>query len=370
MILQPNIEILITNRNVYRYKKQGYEVEVGQILLIKNESLPKNSRKQEQRQCDDCREILTRSHRDCLVTFEKFGRDLCPKCANKARKEKVKITNLKKYGVEYPMQSEEIKKKAKETTRKNWRCDYSLQNKELNKQAREAFEEKYGTNGVFNILEFKEKVEKTNLEKFGSKNCFGNKEIQEKIKETILKKYGCENIGQSNVIKEKRENTCLERYGVKHPLQHKEFLEKAQKTTFDRFGVISAAQNPEIRKKMTQTLLKNGNAPVSKQQQEIFEKCKEEFADCEVFLNRPCSALLLDVVIKTPQGQLYDIEYDGIYWHQDSQKDRRRDEIVKKFGYKIIRIRAERKIPEISQIKNAIDYIEENNRAFFLINLE
>ena len=47
MILQPNIEILITNRNVYRYKKQGHEVEVGQILLIKNESLPKNSRKQE-----------------------------------------------------------------------------------------------------------------------------------------------------------------------------------------------------------------------------------------------------------------------------------------------------------------------------------
>ena len=47
MILQPNIEILITNRNVCRYKKQGYEVEVGQILLIKNESLPKNSHKQE-----------------------------------------------------------------------------------------------------------------------------------------------------------------------------------------------------------------------------------------------------------------------------------------------------------------------------------
>lgn len=110
MILQPNIEILITNRNVCRYKKQGYEVEVGQILLIKNENLPKNSHKQEQRQCDDCGKILTRSHRDCLVTFEKFGRDLCPKCANKARKERVKITNLKKYGVEYPMQSEEIKK--------------------------------------------------------------------------------------------------------------------------------------------------------------------------------------------------------------------------------------------------------------------
>ena len=66
--------------------------------------------------------------------------------------------------------------------------------------------------------------------------------------------------------------------------------------------MTSASQNPEIREKMVQTLLKNGNAPVSKQQREIFEKCKEEFADCEVFLNHPCSALLLDVVIKTPQG--------------------------------------------------------------------
>lgn len=58
------------------------------------------------------------------------------------------------------------------------------------------------------------------------------------------------------------------------------------------------------------------------------------------------------------------------YWHQDYQKDRRRDEFVKSQGYKVLRIRANKSLPTNEQIINAIDYLVKDNHSYTSIELD
>ena len=52
------------------------------------------------------------------------------------------------------------------------------------------------------------------------------------------------------------------------------------------------------------------------------------------------------------------IEYDSNYWHSfTEEKDRKRDDLLLSYGYNIIRIKSDRKIPEESYIINYIKTI-------------
>lgn len=58
------------------------------------------------------------------------------------------------------------------------------------------------------------------------------------------------------------------------------------------------------------------------------------------------------------------IEYDGNYWHSfTEEKDRKRDDLLLSYGYNIIRIKSDRKIPEESYIINYIKTILQNDSA-------
>jgi len=113
------------------------------------------------------------------------------KCSNSSmiKKEKIKQTNLRKYGVEYPSQNEEVKRKMKRT--------YLM---------------KYGVEHVFWNKEIREKRTQTNLKKFGFETPFQNKGIKEKIKLTNLKKYGVENQSQNEKTKEKKRQKYLKKF--------------------------------------------------------------------------------------------------------------------------------------------------------------
>ena len=94
--------------------------------------------------------------------------------------EKRKQTSLKKYKVDNPSKSKEIKEKIKQI--------YSLRTKEEKEQ------------------------------------------ILRKRKNTCIKKYGVENSYQAEICKEKIKQTLLKNYKVKHPLQNKKIFEKQQKS--------------------------------------------------------------------------------------------------------------------------------------------
>lgn len=369
MILQEYLEIRPNGKSCSYYKNLGYNVKRLQPILIKNEDVKRDSRASELIKCDKCGLELIRSHRSILDTRECFGVDLCPKCAEKARQEKVKKTNLEKYGVEFPMQSKEIKEKAKNTCREHYGCDYSFQNKEFNEVARTAFSEKYQAKGVLSVSEFREKITNTNIEIYGAENPFANEDVKAKIRNTCLEKYGCEYASQSVEIQEKTKQTMRERYGVEHPLQSLEIKEKMEQTCLERYNTRYPMQNEEVASKARKTLTENNNIPTSVQQLKVFELIKEMFPNSLVELNYPLSSLSLDVVLFLSDDLKIDIEYDGSYWHTDAQKDRRRDEVVKKLGFKILRIKSGKKIPTKEQLKQEINYISQNDKMFAQIIL-
>ena len=120
---------------------------------------------------------------------------------------KTKLTNLRKYGSEWPTQNKEI------------------------------------------II----KIKQTNLKKYGVENSFEREDIKEKCKKIHLKKLGVENPSQSDIIKKKKEKTSLMNYGVKNPNQSDKIKEKKKQTCLKKYGVEYTHQNREILNKSLKT---------------------------------------------------------------------------------------------------------------------
>ena len=116
--------------------------------------------------------------------------------------EKIKATNLERYGAENPLESPEIREKIKATCIKL-----------------------YGVDNVWKVDEVRERCRKSLLTKYGSEITFTSPEIREKIKATNL-----------------------ERYGVEFPLQSKSIRAKAK----------SSAKNSKPEKKLQEMLLNRG----------------------------------------------------------------------------------------------------------------
>lgn len=81
---------------------------------------------------------------------------------------------------------------------------------------------------------------------------------------------------------------------------------------------------------------KKGFSRISKPQQEVFNMLKEMYPNCEQEV--PCGRYSLDCVVYFDNYKI-DVEYDGLFWHQDKYRDIKRDNFVKKNGYKVLRIK-------------------------------
>ena len=154
---------------------------------------------------------------------------ICKECFTKNKKEKVKNTNLERYGVENTFQSKEKKEKIKQTNNIKYGIDYPTQNKEILNKIKKVNLEKYGVENQFQSEEVKGKIRKTNLDKYGVENAIQNKDIKDKLRSTFLKKYGVEHALQNKKCKDKMIQTNLKRYGVEHSQQNQEIQEKTQR---------------------------------------------------------------------------------------------------------------------------------------------
>lgn len=189
--------------------------------------------------------------------------------------------------------------------------------------------------------------------------------------ETVFKHYGVYNPSQSKEIQTKKEETCLKHFGVKNPFQSEELKDIIRENQISavrkKYGCDCVLQNKSIISKARETYYKNGSCPTSKPQIALYNLLNEIYGNCE--LNYPCNNCSLDCMIVI-DGVSIDIEYDAPYWHQDEQKDRRRDEFIKSQGYKILRIQSKHKIPSKQQIKEAIDYLVKDGHSFMKIKLD
>ena len=101
--------------------------------------------------------------------------------------QKIKNTNLKKFGVEFPLQ-------------------------QLKKENSEIYQ----------------KISQTCINTFGVDSLLKNKEVREKIKQTNIQKYGVDNPLKNKEIREKIKQTNIQKYGVDNPLKNKEIWKKSQ----------------------------------------------------------------------------------------------------------------------------------------------
>ena len=117
----------------------------------------------------------------CLAYMIKTKCSLCKICITKNSLSKQKETMLKKYGVEHPTQSEEIKIKIKKGFIEKYGVDNPSKTIAVKNKMKQTNLERYGVEYLVHDPEMKEKMIKTNLERYGVKNPLGNKDIRTKI---------------------------------------------------------------------------------------------------------------------------------------------------------------------------------------------
>lgn len=123
---------------------------------------------------------------------EGYGKYCSLTCTNKNKEhiDKVKTTNLEKYGGVSPIHSEVIKNKVKTTNKKKYGVENPFQRVDM---VEKGFLNKHGVKHVSQVKGVLEKRKLTNLEKYGVLNNLNQKEVLVKTHETrrenFLKKY-------------------------------------------------------------------------------------------------------------------------------------------------------------------------------------
>jgi hypothetical protein len=127
MILTREILIKINESNYSYYEELGYDVTIGETLEIPIELLSTGSHYKIECKCDGCgvqKEVIFKNY----VKYDnRWGEYFCRKCSESKRKATLK----ENYGVEYPIQSKEIRKKIEKTMIQKFGVDNPSKSKEI-----------------------------------------------------------------------------------------------------------------------------------------------------------------------------------------------------------------------------------------------
>jgi len=193
------------------------------------------------------------STQKCFAYMIKTKNTLCKICITKNSLPKQKETMLKKYGVEYPSQSESIRQKIKSGFIEKYGVDNPSKTQEVKNKMIATNLKRYGVKYVVFDKKIKSKMIATNLEKYGVDNPIKNDEIRNKIKQTNIQKYGVDNPAKNIDCINKMKQTNIEKYGVEFPLQNKDIYSKLIKTNLEKYGVECTMQDPNILVKQTKS---------------------------------------------------------------------------------------------------------------------
>ena len=216
------------------------------------------------------------------------------------------------------------------------------------------------------VKKYKTKI--TILNKYGVENPAQSEKVKQKMKKTNLERYGFEYASQSDIIKNKVKKTYEKKYGSQSNWWHSVAKDKMIRTNMEKYGVPWAMQNEEIIQRSQNKLNELRLIKVSSQQQEIFNILKNNYKDFNIKINYEFRYFNFDIALFNDDIKI-DIEYDGWYWHKDYQRDRRRDEVSKSYGWKVLRIKSGHKIPTIEQLEEAINWLI-NGHSYAEIKLD
>lgn len=166
---------------------------------------------------------------------------------------KMRATTMERFGVEYAAQSTEVMDKTKQTNIKRYGAEFYTMTNEGKQRIAESWEDaekrrarlnkmkstnlmRYGFESCLSNEDVRNKARDTYESKTGYREPFANPEVQSKSEETNLKRYGTRRPLQSEAIKEKAIQTNLGKYGTKNPVQNINVSRKIQQTCFERYG--------------------------------------------------------------------------------------------------------------------------------------
>jgi hypothetical protein len=167
---------------------------------------------------------------------------------------KVKKTNLERYGVENPMMLDEFKEKMVNGVFKKHGVESYSQTEEYLSKVKKTNLERYGVDHPMKLPEIRDKQIRTNQERYGVNSYSQTEEYLSKVKKTNLERYGVENYSQTNDFAEKIRQTNLERYGVNSYSQTEEYLSKVKKTNLERYGVENYFQSDEFKRQFIEIM--------------------------------------------------------------------------------------------------------------------
>jgi len=322
MIKYNKININITSRNIKNYLSKGYNVKNGDSCLIDVKDLPKSSHQKIIAVCEICKtekEIIYAKYIDNKNRHGYYG---CKKCSNIKREN----TSLEKWGVSNYRKTDECEEKIKKTNLNRYGVEHTLSSKSI-----------------------KNKIKKTNLDKYGSEYPLSNKDVRNKIKITTIKNWGVDHFSKTNQF-----------YNLTYKNWKNQILEKLKKYDINDFELKKdrtidikcidhdhyfniTSKNLYQRKEIQNTILCT-----------ICNKIDDKISGQELVLkefvfNNTDKQVLSN--IKTIIGKELDIyipelklafEYNGIYWHSDTYKDKNyhlnKTEECEKKGIKLFHI--------------------------------
>lgn len=171
----------------------------------------------------------------CSIKHSRMGETFIRSHYNKETRDKIKNTNLERYGSVAPSGNKEISRKIDQTNMK-----------------------RYGSRSPAENDKVKQKIAKTNLERYGHISPLLNEEIDQKRTATLIERYNVENHYEIPGMYDRVLNTMIERYGD-HNLIADCFQNNIRDTFKSKYGVEYTLQSKELRNKGLCTLSKRYN---------------------------------------------------------------------------------------------------------------
>lgn len=208
-----------------------------------------------------------------------------------------------------------------------------------------------------------------NLQKSFSRGklCCGQCKNQ-KIAETLEREYGSSSLHNCLELREKSKQVMTERYGAPYALQSKQGQEKFKKSMLEKYGVDNPSKDSLLYYKARVTAYNNGTVPMSRPEKEIVEILCELYGEENCIPGFPVDKINLDCLLTIGDTKI-DVEYDGKYWHQNTQDyDRKRNHWLISQGYKVLRILANSRdtLPTKERIKEEVDYLLDNHSLGYI----
>lgn len=205
--------------------------------------------------CKVCKEKTYHSNwKQCMKHDNPFSKEEI--------KEKIRQTNRKNLGVDYPGQSEKVKKKIKASIDSRTKEDKLRTYKKLKKTLDNRSEKEK--------RDIQEKIIATNMRKRKVKYPTQSEQVKRKVIKTIEEKYNVKNVSQIDWVKDKKRDTFIQHYGA----INFSASDEGRRRLSLAWKNMDIEKKKRISRKRTTTRVQNNNIPKSEL---LFIRLLEEY---------------------------------------------------------------------------------------------